>query len=236
MKNKEQLFLIILAVAIVSLTIKALHERRDPLILRGVKARYVAIPSTGRDINSPSSYFFGKAQYFIISDRAKGTYRVIHNKFADDLHAAGLKASQMLINLDVDAVCANNIGFEQARLFHAANIEMYTNVRKTPMETLKAFPNNLMQITEKNASLHADATNSRKPTVNSRLNVYANTAEITQGKFFVCYQCGYHLKSMDISAENGRQNVCLYCGGGLHQVIAVSTPKASGLKPKIKVF
>lgn len=236
MKNKEQLFLIILIVAVALLTLVALNERRDPLILHGVKARYVAIPSTGRDINNPSSYFFGKAPFFIVFDRTKKTYRAVPNKYANAPHAAGLKASQMLVDMDVDAVCANNIGFEQTRILHRANIEMYANIKRTPRETLEAFPGGLIRIDEQSVQSRGSVTDSADSPAYSRFDVYANTAEIMQGKYFVCYRCGYHLRDADMPAAAGRQNICPYCGGGLHEVTAVSTLKTRGLKPKIKVF
>ena len=236
MKNKEQIFLIILIVSIAVLALRALHERNNPIEITGKKVRYIAIPSTGRDVNSPSSYLFGRSQYFIVFDKNKKSFRTVRNKFVDSQHSAGLKASRMLLEMGINVICADNIGFESTRVFHDAKVDIYTNVKATPWATLKAYPKNLTKITEQNVPSHFGITGDKKNSAKNQLNNGISASDFVQGKVFVCFNCGYHLKSAELMAANNSKKVCPRCGGTFKEVIAVSTPKSQGLNPKIKVF
>lgn len=235
MKKREFLFIIFFVFVSVLLVIRTVYENRHPLILRGKKARIIAIPSTGRTVESPVSYLFGRAPFFIICDKAKNSYKVLPNKFADAQHAAGLRASRMIAEMKVDAVCGNNVGFEPFRVFQDANIEVYTNIKSTVWETLKAFPSSLTKLNKQNVPAHFGITQSKVPVACSTFNAQANAADIVQGRFSVCASCGYHIK--ETGAVRGRPAICPKCGLAMHEVIAVTAPTVlRGIKPKIKVF
>jgi predicted Fe-Mo cluster-binding NifX family protein len=235
MKNKENLFFISIIAAVVLLSIKTLYERKHPLILHGKKARYIAISSTGRDINSPVSYLFGRAPYFIICDKLKGTYKSIPNKYKDAQHAAGLRASLMIAKKKVDAVCGNNIGFEPAKVFSKENIEIYTNVKGTVLQTLQAYPDGLVKINEQNVPSHFGITGSMKPIQCSSFDAQANVTEVVQGKIYMCFDCGYKISATKVSKKNF--TLCPSCGKNLHEIITVTAPATPGnVKPKVRVF
>lgn len=235
MKDRERFFLSLLIIAVLILAIRALYERSHPLILHGKNARLVAVPSTGRDINSPVSYLFGRAPFFIVCDRAKGTYKAIPNKYMDSPHAAGLKASRMIAGMNVDAVCANNIGFEPTRIFQSKNIEVYTNIKGTVWQTVQAFPDALMKIDKQNVPAHFGITGSKKPIACSSFDAQANIAQVVQGKFLICFDCGYRVSEAALSGK--ALSMCPICGKNMHEVITVtSSAQAVGVRPKVKVF
>ena len=137
--TKERRYLSLLLVAVAIVGARSVYEMNHPLLLHGKEARRVVIPSTGSDIHSPVAYLFGRAPYFIVCDRARGTYRAVPNEFVDAQHAAGLRSSRSIAKMRVDAICANHIGFEPFNVFRDANIEVYTNPKKSVWDTLKAL-------------------------------------------------------------------------------------------------
>ncbi|MFC1736368.1 NifB/NifX family molybdenum-iron cluster-binding protein [Candidatus Hydrogenedentota bacterium] len=226
--------LIFWTIALALLIARTAYEKKHPLVLHGNKARLVAIASTGRDIRSPVSYLFGRAPYFIVCDRLKRTYVSIPNKHKDAQHAAGLRAAQMIAKKKVDAVCGNNIGFEPARVFDKANIEMYTDTKGTVWETLQVFPDSLTRMHEQNVPAHFGITGSKKPIACSSFEAGANIEHIVQGRFLMCLDCGYRLGvGGDVTTL---PNSCPRCGKKLHDVITVASPPAGSIKPKIRVF
>lgn len=235
MKNKENIFLISIIVAVVLLSIKTLYERKHPVILHGRKARIIAIASTGSDINSPVSYLFGRAPYFIICDKQTGTYKSIPNKYKDSQHAAGLRASLMIAKKKVDAVCGNNIGFEPAKVFTKENIEIYTNVKGTVLQTLQAYPDGLVKLNEQNVPSHFGITGSKKQIQCASFDAQANVTEVVQGKFYMCFDCGYKISTS--KAPKNNSTLCPRCGKNLHEIVTVAVPTVSGkVKPKVRVF
>lgn len=235
MKHNERLFLSILIIATLIVSIRAFYESRFPQDLHGAKARFIAIPSTGPDIKSPVSYLFGRAPFYIICDRAKRSYKSVKNKYVDAQHAAGLRASRMVADMKVDVVCANNIGFEPFRIFKDANIDVYTDIKPTVWETLKAYPDSLVMINAQNVPAHFGITGSKKNVNCSSFNVNANAAQIVQGEFYVCSKCGYNVPERKMPSSF--HGACPICANKMQQVIAVAAPSGTGnLKPKIKVF
>ena len=82
--NREGMYFFILIMAFGIVGGRAMYEKDHPVVLSGKNAVIVAIAATGKDINSPVSFLFGRAPYYIICDRAKKTYKAIPNKFMDD--------------------------------------------------------------------------------------------------------------------------------------------------------
>ena len=233
--KKETIFSIVLVLVSGLLLWRVYYEKNNPLILTGKKAVIVAIASTGRDISSPVSYLFGRAPFFIICDRAKRTYKAVPNKFMDAQHAAGLRAAQMLAEMNVDAVLGNNVGFEPFRVFDQARIEVYTDIRGTAWQALQDFPDALTKLTAENVPSHFGITGSLKPIACSSFDAQANVGRIVQGKYYICFDCNYRIS--DKKTGGVVPTKCPKCGGVLHEVVAVTAPLQGGaLKPKMKVL
>ena len=234
MKNKTTFFFIFIA-AFVLVVSRAYYEKENPLVLSGRKAVIVAIPATGKDINSPISFLFGRAPYFIICDRSKRTYRAIPNKFMDVQHAAGMRAAQMLVAMNVDAVLGNNVGFEPFRIFDQARIEVYSDVHGTAWQALVDYPDNLTRLTAENVPAHFGITGSKTAVACKTFDTQANAGRIVQGKYFICFNCQYRI------SENGAGGLmpkkCPRCGAFLHEVAAVAAPlQVDNIKPQVRVL
>ncbi|MBF0243987.1 MAG: NifB/NifX family molybdenum-iron cluster-binding protein [Planctomycetes bacterium] len=207
------------------------YELTHPLVERGRRARIVAIPSTGKDIRSPVSFLFGRAPYFILCDRFAQTYKSLPNPFLDAAHASGLKLSRLLIDKGVDAVCANNIGFEPIKTFNDARIEVYTGINGTVWDTLNRYPESLDITTTQNVPSHFGITNSKTPIACSSFNARANIENIVQASFFVCVKCSYRLPT------SKAQTLCPNCGGAMSEIYAVLVPPTQGgVKPRMMIY
>ena len=234
-RDREMIFVGVLAAAFLLVAGRSFYERANPPARAGKTAAIIAIASTGRDMSSPVSYLFGRAPFFIICDRARGTFKVVPNKYTDAQHAAGLRAAQMIAGMDIDAVCGNNIGFEPFRVFDQARIPAYTDLPATVQNTLDAFPDGLTKLTVENVPSHFGITGSKKPVACNSFDVSANLGRIVQGKFYMCFGCNYR-----VSDKNGAgvmPAACPKCGGAMHEVVAVASPLGAGVvTPKMKVL
>ena len=232
--KKEVLFFVLIAAAALVIG-RAYYERENPLVLSGGKAVIVAIAATGKDINSPISFLFGRAPFFIICDRSKRTYRAIPNKFMDAQHAAGLRSAQMLVSMGVDVVLGNNVGFEPFRVFNQARIEVYTDLQGTAWQALQDYPDNLTKLTAENVPAHFGITGSKTAVVCNTFDTQANAGRIVQGKYYVCFNCQFRISEKNAGGVMPLK--CPRCGALMHEVVAVTSPlQAGNIKPQIKVL
>ena len=232
--NKRFLFFILITASVLVIA-RVYYERENPLVLTGGKAIIVAIAATGKDINSPTSFLFGRAPYFIVCDRSKKTYRAIPNKFMDAQHAAGLRSAQMLVSMGVDVVLGNNVGFEPFRVFEQARIEVYTNVQGTAWQALLDYPDNLTKLTTENVPAHFGITGSKNTIPCKTFDTQANASRIVQGKYFICFNCQYRISEK--SAGGLMPEKCARCGALMHEVVAVTAPlTVDNVRPQIKVL
>lgn len=234
MSKRKKLFIGILVAGIVLLGFRAMSEPGRGVPLKGRKARLIAIPATSQDVKGPVSYLFGRAPYFIICDRAAKTFKAVPNPYMDAMHAAGLKSSRMLVKMKVDVVCGNNVGFEPSRTFQSAKIEVYTDIKPTVLETLMAFPDGLIKLDQQNVPAHFGITGSKTQIACKSFDVQANLAQLVQGKFYVCYACGFRVSETVMAGV--KPTVCPKCGQPLHEVVAVTSPaETAGTNLKVKV-
>lgn len=234
-QNKEIILLGILVAALGLVIAQGINEENNPVVLSGKKAVIIAIASTGKDINSPVSYLFGRAPFYIVCDRAKKTYKAVPNTFMDAQHAAGLRSAQMLVRMNVDVVLGNNVGFEPFRVFDVARIEVYTDIHGTAWQALNDFPDGLTKLTAENVPAHFGITDSKKAVACNSFDTQANLGRIVQGKYYICFDCNYRLS--ETAAGGVMPAKCPKCNGVMHEVVAVASPLDAGLvKPKVRVF
>ncbi|MBF0618659.1 MAG: hypothetical protein HQL19_00665 [Candidatus Omnitrophica bacterium] len=233
--KKRSAFLLVLLCALGLVAGRAWYEMDNPLVLSGRKAVLVAIAATGQDITSPVSYLFGRAPYYIICDRARRTWKAVPNKYMDAQHAAGLRSAQMLVDLGVDVVLGNNVGFEPFRIFDQARIDVYTDIHGTAWQALQDYPDALTKLTAENVPAHFGITGSKKAVACNSFDTQANLGRVVQGKYYICFDCQYRISEK--SAGKVIPDKCPKCGGAMHEVTAVTAPApAGGVKPKVKVL
>jgi predicted Fe-Mo cluster-binding NifX family protein len=109
----------------------------------------VIIASTDKSLDSPVSFAFGRAPYFIVADTKSEEYEVVENKFVAVAQGAGVTASQEVINQKAQAVVAGNFGPNAYNVLQAAGIKIYSiSGTMTVKEALQALKDNkLTQVT-----------------------------------------------------------------------------------------
>ncbi|BDH79941.1 MAG TPA: dinitrogenase iron-molybdenum cofactor biosynthesis protein [Methanothermobacter sp.] len=102
----------------------------------------IAIASSGKDIESKISRFFGRAPFFIIldmEDKEIISSEVIENSSALQSGGAGIKTAQLLANKGVDAVISFSTGPNVFEILNKLNIKIYRATEGSVEENLALF-------------------------------------------------------------------------------------------------
>ena len=86
----------------------------------------VALASSGKTISSRINDRFGRSPYFLVLDTTSMTIETIENPGLKEKNAAGIRACQMLIDKDIDAVVVKNIGHNSLVTLAGAGMDVYT--------------------------------------------------------------------------------------------------------------
>jgi predicted Fe-Mo cluster-binding NifX family protein len=86
----------------------------------------IAIASKGKTISSRVDDRFGRCPYFLVLDTQSMTTETIENPGQKEKNAAGIRACQMLITKDIDALVVKNIGHNALVTLTGAGMDVYT--------------------------------------------------------------------------------------------------------------
>jgi predicted Fe-Mo cluster-binding NifX family protein len=102
----------------------------------------IAIPSSGKTLNSPVDPRFGRCPLFLIIDLETMDFRVIENEAGSAARGAGVTAAQIVADSGVGAVLAGNIGPNAFYALNAAGIKIFSGAFGiTAKEALKRYKN-----------------------------------------------------------------------------------------------
>jgi predicted Fe-Mo cluster-binding NifX family protein len=91
----------------------------------------IAVASEGKTISSRVDDRFGRCPYFLVVDTTSRATETIENPGQQEKNAAGIRACQMLIAEDIDAVVVKNIGHNAHVTLTGAGMDVYTVVSGT---------------------------------------------------------------------------------------------------------
>jgi len=91
----------------------------------------IAVASTGKTISSRVDDRFGRCPYFLVVDTTSRATETIENPGQGEKNAAGIRACQMLIAEDIDAIVVKNIGHNAHVTLTGAGMDVYTVVSGT---------------------------------------------------------------------------------------------------------
>lgn len=113
----------------------------------------VAIPSN--EDKKTVCVSFGRAPLFMLIETENNHREFISNKAADSIGAAGIQAAQFLVDNDINVLLTPRCGENAAKVFNAANIDLYKTVSSDIEEEVKSFmDNNLEILTEIHSGFH----------------------------------------------------------------------------------
>jgi predicted Fe-Mo cluster-binding NifX family protein len=86
----------------------------------------IALASRGKTISSRIDDRFGRCPYFLVFDTTSMKIETIENPGQKEKNAAGIRACQMLIDKDINAVVVKNIGHNALVTLTGAGMDVYT--------------------------------------------------------------------------------------------------------------
>ena len=103
----------------------------------------IAISSTGKTLDDDIDQRFGRCKYFIIAD-TENKVKAVENQGAIQGHGAGIKASQQIGELGVEAVITGNLGPNATDVLNQLGIKAYHS-SGTVKDAIDAFKNNKLK-------------------------------------------------------------------------------------------
>jgi len=102
----------------------------------------IAIASSGPDLGSEVSRFFGRAPYFMIVEIKDGnieTSEVIENPSASASGGAGIRTAQIIANSGVEAVIASSPGPNAFEVLNELGIKIYRATGASVEDNIRLF-------------------------------------------------------------------------------------------------
>ena len=99
----------------------------------------IAIASEGLDTGSLIAEEFGRAPFLMFYDTEKNTFKPLRNPYANLFGDAGIQTSQFVIENNVAAVIAIEIGSNPFRLLKSADVEVYSCSKIQVKEIVNEF-------------------------------------------------------------------------------------------------
>jgi predicted Fe-Mo cluster-binding NifX family protein len=108
----------------------------------------IAIASEGLDPGSLVAEKFGRADFITFYDTEKNTFEFLRNPYANLCGGAGIQTSQFVIENNVAAVIAIDIGLNPFRLLRSADVEIYSCSKIRVEEVVNEFVEGKLSITK----------------------------------------------------------------------------------------
>ncbi len=86
---------------------------------------------------------FGRSEYFLLIDG--DNYLYIYNENLNLSNGAGVKAAQLVIDLEVDVVIVPKLGEKASKLLKLADIDIYKSTSKSLNENLELLKENKLK-------------------------------------------------------------------------------------------
>ena len=99
----------------------------------------IAISSTGKNLESQTDPRFGRCKYFVVVDTETEKFEVLPNENADRMGGAGIKAAQLVADLELHSVLTGNIGPNAFEVLNTAGIQVMTGVTGTIADAIETY-------------------------------------------------------------------------------------------------
>lgn len=99
----------------------------------------IAIPVDDKTMEGDVCISFGRAPYFLFYDMETKDAVFIENSAATSQGGAGIKAAQMVVDNQVDALLTPRCGENAAEVLKAANVKIYKTSNASVQENIATF-------------------------------------------------------------------------------------------------
>ena len=119
----------------------------------------IAIPVDEKNIDSEVCISFGRT-HFLIYDTENGNEEILDNSAIAESAGAGIKASQTIVDAEVEVLLTPRCGENAAEVLEAGEVKMYRTFKGTARENIEAFKaGKLEELTEIHAGFHGHGAN-----------------------------------------------------------------------------
>lgn len=98
-----------------------------------------AISSEGPELNSHVAEKFSRAPYVVLYHTKTGVHEVLCNPYTNQFGGAGIQTAQLIIETNVNAVLACDIGLNAFRLLRSAYVKVYPCLKLKVSEVIREF-------------------------------------------------------------------------------------------------
>lgn len=99
----------------------------------------IAIPVDVKDIESSICESFGRAPYFLIYDTETKEGSTVDNTAAESTGGAGIKAAQIILDQEVEALLTPRLGTNAADVLKSAKVAIYKSISGSVKDNIDAF-------------------------------------------------------------------------------------------------
>jgi len=100
----------------------------------------IAVASSGKNLESPIDFRFGRCPYFLIVDTEIDKFEIVENSAAQAFRGAGISAAQMVVNKGVKVVIAGNFGPNALNVFQTGGIKIFrVGIETSVKEAIEAY-------------------------------------------------------------------------------------------------
>jgi len=115
----------------------------------------IAIPMNEKALNSSVSAHFGRAPYYLIYNTETKESVFIDNSASASRGGAGIKAAQVILDQQANALITPRLGDNAADVLEAANIEIYKSIEGSAEDNINALlDKKLARLSEIHPGLH----------------------------------------------------------------------------------
>lgn len=88
---------------------------------------------------------FARAPQFLIKDTSTGNVQILDNPACEEEHGAGIKASQFVLDQNIDIVITPRLGENSAKVFEQAGIEIFKSIKANALDNALAWEQNQLE-------------------------------------------------------------------------------------------
>lgn len=108
----------------------------------------IAIPTDEKTMESSVCISFGRTPYFLIYDTETKESMFLENTAAASQGGAGIKAAQIVVDNQVDALLTPRCGENAAEVIKTANIKIYKTINDSIKDNVAAFQEGKLSLLE----------------------------------------------------------------------------------------
>ncbi|MFX0116666.1 MAG: NifB/NifX family molybdenum-iron cluster-binding protein [Candidatus Hodarchaeota archaeon] len=115
----------------------------------------IAISAEGETPDSLVEFRFGRCSFFLVFDTTNEDFDIVPNTSINQMHGAGIKAAQMVLDLGVEVVLTGNLGPNAFNVLAQGGIQAFRVNPGNVMQAVNQYQNNELRLIATAGAAHA---------------------------------------------------------------------------------